>query len=942
MTSRPRAVDVSNDSATAQRLLTILQALVAELHPQLGGRALGSLDLRLTRDLGIDSLGRMELLARLEHHFGASLPEESVLGAETARELLSVITHAGPSIEMATAPPPAAQPATALALPTTATTIIQVLDWYADHAPQRAHIFLNTTADVEEAISCATLRDQASAVAAGLAAHGLAPHTPVAIMLPTSREYFFSFFGVLLAGGVPLPIYPPLGRAQLSEHITRHARILDNAQTPILITVAEAKPLATLLRAQAPSLKAILTVEELSQRGAATAVTGIAAGDLALLQYTSGSTGNPKGVMLTHADLLANIRVMGAAARATSSDVFVSWMPLYHDMGLIGAWLGSMYFGIPLVVMSPLTFLARPERWLWAIHRHRATLSGAPNFGYELCLKRVDDAKLQGLDLSSWRIAFNGAEPVSPDTLERFHERFARYGLRREALAPVYGLAECALGLAFPPLDRGPRIDCVQRDVFMRTHHAQPAAPDDANALRFVSSGQPLPGYQVRIVDDTDTLLAERQEGRLEFAGPSATRGYYRNPEATRALIRDGWLDSGDLAYLADGEVFITGRVKDVIIRAGRNIYPHELEEAIGAVPEIRKGCIAVFGSRDAHNGTERLIVVAETRSTDSATQARQRAQIQELSVQLVGTPPDDIVLAPPHSVLKTSSGKIRRAASRALYERGDIGRRRTGVRDWVPILLAGGIGMLRRSLHALGGVLYAVYAWLVFIVIGLPTWMLVMVLPGPRWCSPLIHHAARLAAVVCGIRLRMRGTDHLPRGPCVIVANHASYIDGIVLTAALDGPQSFVAKREFTRQFVVGRFLRQIGAAFVERFDPHKSLNDARALADAARRGKRLVYFPEGTFVDAPGLLPFRLGAFVAAAEAGVPVVPIALRGTRHILTGSRWYPRRGDIDITIGAPVKPEGRGWHAALRLRDAARAAILKDCGEPDVAYAARIQ
>jgi 1-acyl-sn-glycerol-3-phosphate acyltransferase len=298
-------------------------------------------------------------------------------------------------------------------------------------------------------------------------------------------------------------------------------------------------------------------------------------------------------------------------------------------------------------------------------------------------------------------------------------------------------------------------------------------------------------------------------------------------------------------------------------------------------------------------------------------------------------------VLAAPHTVLKTSSGKIRRSASRELYERGELGRRRAGLRDWLPLVGASTRAALRRGVRASAALLYAAYAWVVFTLVGIPTWLLVLVLPGPRWCVPLIRQAARLAAALCLLRLRVRGLEQLPAGPCVMVANHASYVDGIVLTAVLPGMHSFIAKREFTRQFVVGLFLRHIGAAFVERFDPHKSLNDARTLAASARGGRRLVYFPEGTFVEAPGLLPFRLGAFVAAAEAGVPVVPIALQGTRHVLRGERWFPRRGDVTITVSAPLTPSGSDWNAALALRDRARAAILKDCGEPDLAYAARI-
>jgi len=237
--------------------------------------------------------------------------------------------------------------------------------------------------------------------------------------------------------------------------------------------VAEAKPVARLLKAQVNRLRSIVTPQELA-RDAVAGRQDIGARDVAFLQYTSGSTGQPKGVILTHADLLANIRAMGEAVRADSTDVFVSWLPLYHDMGLIGAWLGSLYFACPLVLMSPLAFLARPNRWLWTIHHHRGTLSAAPNFAYELCLSKVDDSDIDGLDLASWRRAFNGAEPVSPQTVRRFSDRFARYGFRPDAMAPVYGLAEAAVGLAFPPYGRGPVIDRIQREPFVSSGRAVP------------------------------------------------------------------------------------------------------------------------------------------------------------------------------------------------------------------------------------------------------------------------------------------------------------------------------------------------------------------------------------------------------------------------------------------------------------------------------------
>src|SRR4029434_6767415 len=259
-----------------------------------------------------------------------------------------------------------------------------------------------------------------------------------------------------------------------------------------LITVPQAKPLGLLLRPQVPTLKSVVTPDELTRSGQLSAAHRGKPQEIAMLQYTSGSTGNPKGVILTHCNLLSNIRAMGQALRATPSDVFVSWLPLYHDMGLIGAWLGSLVSGFKYPGMSPVTFRSRPERWLWSIHRHGGTLTGGPNFCYELALRKVGDADIQGIDLGTWRFAFHGAEPVSPETMAAFTQRFARYGFKPEAMAPVYGLAEATLGVTFPPPGRGAKVDRVEREGFAKHGRAVPAATDAAETLNVVACGRPL------------------------------------------------------------------------------------------------------------------------------------------------------------------------------------------------------------------------------------------------------------------------------------------------------------------------------------------------------------------------------------------------------------------------------------------------------------------
>jgi len=622
-------------------LLQVVRSLLEEIQAGTAPQII-NLDSSLEKDLGLDSLARVELLARIERHFGVVLPERMFAEAETPRDLLRELAKA--SIHKTPSKPITISPRVSggdIILPLQAETLVDVLDWHAQIHSERSHIQFYTDNGDGKLLSYGMLMDGARKLASGLQALGIDPGQTVAIMLPTSEEYFYTFLGILLAGAIPVPIYPPVRPNQLEDHLRRHATILSNCRAVIMITVSEAKPVARLLKSQLDTLHHIVTVDELMLGGDRYEKPAISPQDTAFLQYTSGSTGSPKGVVLTHANLMANIRAMGERVGANPNDVFVSWLPLYHDMGLIGAWLGSLYYAALFVVMSPLAFLARPQRWLQAIHRYQGTLSAAPNFGYELCLHRLEDKDLIGLDLSSWRAAFNGAESVSPDTVKQFPKRFSQYGFRADVMMPVYGLAESSVGLAFPPLKQGVLIDRIQRQSFMLSGKAIAAEEDDTNALRFVACGQPLSGHEIRIADTQGNELPDRQEGRLQFRGPSATSGYLRNHDATERLFDGDWLDTGDLAYLSEGDLYVTGRTKDIIIRAGRNLYPHELEEAVGDIPEIRKGRVAVFGATNPKTGTERLIVLAETRKKDKAALEQLRIiQSLKLPVARYAVPP--------------------------------------------------------------------------------------------------------------------------------------------------------------------------------------------------------------------------------------------------------------------------------------------------------------
>lgn len=922
-------------------VMDAIRQAVGDMHPGAPHRPV-NLDSSLERDLGFDSLGRVELMHRIQRACELSLPEEVWSTAETPADLIRAALFSNP-----TAQPPPLQPVCgplgATDVPESAATLLEVLEWYASAMPERVHIRLLDPEGAETPVTYHDLRRHAARIAAGLLENGFQPGGTVALMLPTGSDYFFSFFGILLAGGVPVPIYPPFRPAQLEEHLTRHAGILDNAQAAVLITTPAAVTIARLLGARAPSLRMIETSQNLGAYSPLSQPYRAKPGDTALLQYTSGSTGNPKGVVLTHQNLLANIRAMGKAAGVNGQDVFVSWLPLYHDMGLIGAWLGSLYFGCPLIAMTPLSFLARPERWLWAIHRFGGTLSAAPNFAYELCVSKIADQALTGLDLSSWRMAFNGAEPVSPGTIGRFQERFEPKGFRPEAMSPVYGLAECSVGLAFPPRGRGPRIDRIRRDDLTRHGRAVPAVAGAAGTMSVVACGLPLPGHEIRVVDGTGQEVPERMEGRIEFRGPSATAGYFRNPSQTRQLFHGDWLDSGDYGYMAEGEIYLTGRVKDIIIRGGRNIYPYELEEAVGSVSGVRKGCVAAFGVTDQVSGTERLIVAAETRETQEGRREALQSRIGEAVISLLGMPPDEVVLVPPHTILKTSSGKIRRSACRESYLAGFGNQRRPVWRQLLRFALSSGRPSLRRWRRTLTELAYATYAWSAFWTLAPLVWAAAALLPRPAWAWKLSHGGARLMMRLSGIPWEIRGMEQYPRGtPVVVTANHMSYLDGILLVASLPGTLSptgyfaFIAKRELADRFVSRIFLRRLGTLFVDRDDPRRGVSDVKEFGQTLQGGQPLIFFPEGTFDRMPGLLPFRTGAFSIAAEAGVAVVPIVITGTRSILRGDSRFPRMGHaaVTVTVAKPILPRGAAWEDALRLRDETRAAILLHCGEPD--------
>jgi 1-acyl-sn-glycerol-3-phosphate acyltransferase len=961
--------------AVRERVLDMLRALLTELGSEGALPMLGPSS-RLDRELGLGSLERVELLARLETEFAIRLPDRVAAEINTPEELTeAVVAAAGNDSQFDEAPSALRASITANQLHRTAPgedifatqTLIEVLRYRALNDADRTHLHITEDSDKNDktlTLTFAELYSAAQSCAAELARRGVPAGGRVSLMLPTSRAFFVCYAGILLAGAIPVPIYPPFRADRIEEYAERQSAILNNAGVCLLLTFRRAEAVAKLLKPRVRSLEAVADAEKLlvaADKAPAAVPCALPAylsgrrvrksSDIALLQYTSGSTGDPKGVVLTHANLLANIRAIGEAVQLTAEDVGVSWLPLYHDMGLIGAWLTLLHYGIPLCVMSPLAFLTRPERWLHAFHKHRGTLSAAPNFAYELCVRKIADKDIEGLDLSSWRAALNGAEPVNPETLERFEQRFAKYGFRREAQLPVYGLAEATLAVTVPPLDRGPRIDAIDRDIFSAQGRAVPA-PANPAAIAFVSSGKAIPNHQLRIVDDAGREVADRREGFLWFRGPSATSGYYDNPEATEKLFplgpgTDGdfaWVNTGDRAYRADDEIFVTGRVKDIIIKGGRNLYPHEVEELAGRAAGIRKGCIVAFGLRDSGSGTEKLVIVAESREIDPSRQSTIVAAITQEVSQGLGIPPDRVELVPPGSIPKTSSGKLRREETRDLYLRGTLSAKKAPA--WLQIARLGTSGVtknifqgvmagLRRGLE----ILYGLYFIVLFILCAIPAWAGLLFFRDHRAAGRYTSAVLKILFSLSFIRVRVVGKQSMDTpGAKIYVSNHTSYFDVLPLMMGLGVPYRFVAKDEVHRIPIIGTFLRKMGHLSFLRTDANARRDAAQQIASSVRDGHSVFVFPEGTFVPEEGVRPFQLGAFNAAVATGAQVVPVSLAGTRHFLRDGTYLPRPTSVTITLSPALSPkvaapDSSDWREVVRLRDATREQIARHSGEP---------
>ena len=552
----------------------------------------------------------------------------------------------------------------------------------ATQADDRAYTFL-VDGEVEgPTLGYAELDARARAIAALLAAHGVAPGERALLPYPPGLDFVAAFFGCLYAGVVAVPCYPP-HPAQLARALPRLLAITTDAAPSVVLCSAAALPMAAALAPHVPALARLpwLATDAALPDPASWRPPRVDGDTLAFLQYTSGSTAAPRGVMVSHGNLLHNLAYADHVEENDAASVSVSWLPVIHDMGLIEGVLEPAFAGYPAYLMAPAAFLQRPVRWLQAVSRYGATNSGGPNFAYDLCVRKIAPAAREALDLRRWRVAYNGAEPIRRDTLVAFHEAFRPCGFRWRTFYPVYGLAESTLVVSSGRRAYEPVVREVDAGA-LGEGRIEPASAASRRAAGIVSSGPASFGTRAVIVDpETRRPCADGRVGEIWLASPSVARGYWRRPEETAhtfgATLADGdgpFLRTGDLGALCDGELFVTGRLKDLLIVRGLKHYPQDLElTAEASHPAIRAGCCAAFAVAAAD--AEQVVLAAEVdprRWTDGDADAVM-AGVQQAIVECHGVQVHAVVLLGLGAIPKTTSGKIRRQACRDAYVAGTL-----------------------------------------------------------------------------------------------------------------------------------------------------------------------------------------------------------------------------------------------------------------------------
>ncbi|MFT7520524.1 MAG: fatty-acyl-CoA synthase [Kiritimatiellia bacterium] len=551
-------------------------------------------------------------------------------------------------------------------------TVSDAIAHIGEQQPNRGFTFQDMKG-VETTHTFPQIEQQTRNRAAALAKLGLKKGDRAGVVIVEPEDFVLTFFAMFRLGVVPVPLYPPMSMGNLDSYAERTAMVLRSAEAQVLVASTSLQNVLWSLVDAVPTLRSLVKAEDLRKGGPEIELPTIVPSDTAFLQYTSGSTSAPKGVIVTHSSLVANcVSIMehGLKLDADRGDIAVSWLPLYHDMGLIGFVITPILFGVPTVYIPTLRFIRRPTCWLETMHRHRACASFGPNFAYALVARKAKPADLDRWDLSCVRILGCGAEPIHPDTMRKFTKIFSEHcGLPTSAMLPAYGMAEATLAISLKPVESTMITRVVHADTFQSDGRV--SEPVEGQPFEeHVSCGVPFPGHEVAIVDESGAHLVDGHQGEICVKGPSVTPGYFKNPDATAAAFRDGWLHTGDLGYMLDNNIFVTGRVKDLVILNGRNVHPQAIEWLAANVEGVRKGNVVAFSRPGSHS--EELVVALETRIEDHQALGREVRKAVQKGLALAVS---EVICLKPGTLPKTSSGKLQRSKTRGQYLRGVIGK---------------------------------------------------------------------------------------------------------------------------------------------------------------------------------------------------------------------------------------------------------------------------
>ncbi len=545
----------------------------------------------------------------------------------------------------------------------------------------RGFVFVHADGS-EHAWSFANLCREARRRAARLHAAGLRRGDRIALVVPDPEDFVLSFLGAVLGGFVPVPVSPQLSFKNVASYHDTVAHIAGASGATLLVTSEATRSFVEPVLPRVTTLREIVTTEALNARDHGELAVDVAPDDLAFLQFTSGSTSRPKGVMVTHRNLAWNSEsfMIHGLRKDSSFDKGVSWLPLFHDMGLIGFVIGPIFTDVPVVFIPTASFVRNPRIWLDKIHAHRGTITYAPNFAYALVAKRLKDKDVSDLDLSCLRRVGCGAEPIQANALRDFAERLAPAKFNSRAFLASYGMAEATLAITFAPADEGLHTDRVAKRS-LEDGAALPASdPEELlGATTVVDCGRVFPHHDIAIIDREGNVLADRCVGEIVARGPSLAAGYFNEPELTAETFRkdaetgEVWLRTGDLGYTAHGSLFVCGRLKDMIIVRGRNVYPNDIEWAVGEIPGVRRGNVAAFGV--FVDGEEHLVVAAEGHSDQVDVLQGDIAQAVQAAFSLVVR---EVVVVAQGGLPRTSSGKPQRRKTREMYQDGTLARART------------------------------------------------------------------------------------------------------------------------------------------------------------------------------------------------------------------------------------------------------------------------